>query len=177
MNLSDCAIASFDCQTVRGRAVFLRIDNHATLVDIRLTIPNRSDTFLGCHVHEYGNVLHGCKGTMKSEQTSDKTIAVLGSHWNPDKRPHPWHAGDLTNNLYVDRHGRAHLQYIDTNGLLASPWRNIYGRSIVVHGSTDDCGRGSTPLSKVNGNAGEMISCAVIGRSSREFANSLLESD
>lgn len=45
---------------------------------------------------------------------------------------------------------------------LAGPY-SILGRSIVIHQSADDMGRGSDAQSKTTGNSGPRIACAVIG--------------
>ncbi len=172
----DAAIAVFHGPDVFGRAVFVRINDVATLVDIKLAIPARKNApgerrLLGCHVHEYGNVQLGCK-------VEEGNMVLLGRHWNPDAQPHPRHAGDLVNNVKVNRHGNARVQYIDQNGLLASCARTILGRSVVVHAGTDDCGqRADNVESHKSGNAGHMLACAVIGRCTREFADALLDND
>jgi Cu/Zn superoxide dismutase len=174
------AIAVFRGPDVTGRAVFIRISDQAALVDIKLSIksssaPNENQRLFGCHIHEYGNILQGCAG---NETIGETSIDLLGSHWNPDSTKHPYHAGDLLNNIKVNRFGDAHVQFIDNNGLLASCERNILGRSVVVHSGTDDCGQHpDNPESQKNGNSGRMIGCAVIGRCTREFANNLLDSD
>lgn len=106
-----------------------------------------------CHVHEYGDLSNGCDST--------------GGHFNPYHQVHGsvWidpvkrHAGDLLNNLIADAHGRVRLQY-DDNLIVV---QQVYGRSVVIHSGIDDLGQGRNPQSKVNGNAGGRMACAVIG--------------
>jgi Cu-Zn family superoxide dismutase len=40
---------------------------------------------------------------------------------------------------------------------------NIIGRGLIIHADEDDLGQGTNPASKINGNAGKRIACAIIG--------------
>ena len=105
------------------------------------------------HIHEYGDTRGGCQS--------------LGGHWNPHNTQHGnhlrdgsnRHAGDLLNNITMDEHGCFDLTFVD--GLVKAP--EILGRSVVIHEGRDDLGRGGDAESKVSGNAGRRLLCAVIG--------------
>uniref|UniRef100_A0A4W3GTB2 Superoxide dismutase copper/zinc binding domain-containing protein n=2 Tax=Callorhinchus milii TaxID=7868 RepID=A0A4W3GTB2_CALMI len=45
------------------------------------------------------------------------------------------------------------------------------GRSVVVDSGVDDLGKGSHPLSKLTGNAGDGLACGIIARSAGLFQN------
>ncbi|CAH2083714.1 unnamed protein product [Euphydryas editha] len=114
----------------------------------------------GIHVHDTGDISLGCNS--------------IGDHYNPNKSPHgdpsdppdKRHAGDL-GNITADENGRATFRILDSV-------LNIYdivGRSIAIKENPDDFGRGSSPASKVDGNAGTSIACGIIARSAGIFQN------
>ncbi|CAF4942867.1 unnamed protein product [Pieris macdunnoughi] len=114
----------------------------------------------GLHVHDMGDISEGCKS--------------IGVHFNPHKSNHGSpldppdrrHAGDL-GNIVADENGRATFRILDN---ILKVW-DIVGRSIAVTSQPDDLGRGSSPLSKENGNSGEPIACGIIARSAGIFQN------
>ncbi|XP_050678799.1 copper chaperone for superoxide dismutase [Leptidea sinapis] len=114
----------------------------------------------GLHVHETGDMSEGC--------------ASIGGHFNPYKSPHGGpldppdmrHAGDL-GNIVADENGRATFRIVDN---VLKVW-DVLGRSVAVTSQRDDYGRGSTPVSKINGNSGEPIACGIIARSAGVFQN------
>lgn len=109
----------------------------------------------GWHIHEFGVGPGGCGET--------------GGHFNPFGTPHgaPWdpddkrHVGDL-GNLRTDPWGVAYVNGGDRLVSLLQGARNVTGRALVIHGEEDDLGRGGTPSSLVNGNAGPRIGCCNI---------------
>ncbi|KAK0200607.1 superoxide dismutase [Desarmillaria ectypa] len=109
----------------------------------------------GFHVHDSGNLTDGCTSA--------------GEHFNPFNANHSGltdpenerHVGDF-GNVKSDANGVAVLDITDKIMSLNGPL-SIVGRSIVIHTGTDDLGKGSTPLSLVNGNSGERAACGVIG--------------
>ena len=115
----------------------------------------------GFHVHQYGNLrnLQGQSSCME-----------CGGHWNPTNCEHGGlnqsnsHAGDLGN---IRSTGPTHDTIIKlwANKLTLTGPNSIAGRSIVIHADPDDLGKGSNPESKVTGNSGSRIGCAVIGLS------------
>ncbi|XP_047522974.1 uncharacterized protein LOC125061545 [Pieris napi] len=114
----------------------------------------------GLHVHDMGDISEGCQS--------------IGVHFNPHKSSHGSpldppdrrHAGDL-GNIVADENGRATFRILDN---VLKVW-DIVGRSIAVTSQPDDLGRGSSPLSKENGNSGEPIACGIIARSAGIFQN------
>jgi len=104
------------------------------------------------HIHEFGDLSDGCKS--------------LGPHYNPANVDHGCfrcktsrHAGDLINNFQADKNGVFKFEY--TDHLLSVA--DILGRSVVIHEDVDDCGHGGDKESLITGNAGNRISCGVIG--------------
>jgi len=108
----------------------------------------------GFHVHEFGNLLEGCK--------------TAGAHYNPFGKTHGGpndsirHVGDL-GNIQSNDNGEATVE-LDDFLITLSGDRSIIGRSLVVHRDQDDLGKGTSPDSLTTGNSGPRISCGVIGR-------------
>src|SRR5208337_1001327 len=114
-----------------------------------------------CHIHVFGDTTGGC--------------ATAGPHFNPFNQQHgsarldgkKRHAGDMTNNITSDATGAVKLGYWDdllslfTHDDALST--SIIGRTVVIHESIDDLGRGGTPVSRETGNAGGRMKCAVVG--------------
>lgn len=107
------------------------------------------------HIHEYGDLQEGCQS--------------LGGHWNPTRQPHgslqdgPYHhAGDLINNLTVQE-GKTFVHSYQDPYLTLYGAKSIIGRSVVIHEGVDDLGLGANKESKITGNAGGRMTCAVIG--------------
>jgi len=82
------------------------------------------------HIHEKGDLSKGCMGT--------------GGHWNPCGTTHgsylfperPKHMGDLMNNLFPDRVGKARVEFDD----IGYRPEHVLGRAVVVHSLEDDLG-------------------------------------
>jgi len=106
----------------------------------------------GFHIHELGNLTQGC--------------TTAGPHYNPFNKQHSGpgdserHVGDLGN--ITSKGGVASLEGTDELLQLSGPY-SIIGRSVVVHASEDDLGKGSHPDSKTTGHAGGRVACGVIG--------------
>lgn len=95
------------------------------------------------HIHEGGV----CTG---SEQDP---FADAGMHYNPMNCPHPYHAGDMPPLFGVN--GYAYGAFVTDRFTI----RDIVGRSVILHGSPDDC------TTQPSGNAGEKIACGeIMGR-------------
>ncbi|KAM6150643.1 extracellular superoxide dismutase [Cu-Zn] [Erethizon dorsatum] len=103
------------------------------------------------HVHQFGDLSQGCDST--------------GPHYNPLSVPHPQHPGDFGN--FIVRDGRLWKYQASLPASLAGP-HSILGRAVVVHAGEDDLGRGDTPASLQNGNAGPRLACCVVGASGAE---------
>ncbi|XP_072946838.1 copper chaperone for superoxide dismutase [Epargyreus clarus] len=114
----------------------------------------------GLHVHDAGDLSQGC--------------STIGDHYNPHGSPHGGptdpldrrHAGDL-GNIVADERGRATFRIVDN---VLKVW-DIVGRSIAITERRDDLGRGTSPLSKINGDSGSTIACGIIARSAGVFQN------
>lgn len=94
--------------------------------------------FYAMHIHETGN----CNPPF------DET----GAHYNPDNKPHPYHAGDLVSLL--SNRGYAYGVFFDTRFKID----DVIGMSVIIHSGTDDF------TSQPSGNSGDKIGCGVIIR-------------
>ena len=110
----------------------------------------------GMHVHAFGDNTNGCTSA--------------GPHFNPHGKEHGAptdenrHVGDL-GNIKTDGQGNAQGSVTDKFIKLIGS-ESVIGRTIVVHGGTDDLGKSDHPESKKTGNAGPRPACGVIGISS-----------
>lgn len=100
-------------------------------------LPTNSDGFFGFHIHD-GNTCIG------------QQFVKTGNHFDRKGQTHPRHAGDLPPLLSYG--GRAYLAVISDRFSI----REIIGRTVVIHGETDDF------RSQPSGDAGEKIACGVI---------------
>ncbi len=128
---------------INGLIKFYSLPYGATLIEAEIFyLPNtkydQSSGFFGFHIHETGDC-------------SDN-FAKTGNHYDPEKVPHPYHAGDmpplLSNNGYV--------WTAFFNSRITVP--EIIGRSVIIHSMPDDF------TSQPSGNSGEKIACGVIER-------------
>mgnify|MGYP006299699935 CR=1 FL=1 len=109
----------------------------------------------GFHVHEFGNLLEGCK--------------TAGAHFNPHGKDHGGpqdeerHVGDM-GNVTAGSDGVAKLDYEDPMISLTGE-HSIIGRSVVCHKDPDDHGKGGHDDSKTTGHAGARLACGTIGLS------------
>ena len=111
---------------------------YGVLVETELSgLPNSSDGFFGFHIHD-GNT---CAG---------KQFPQTGIHFDRKGQAHPRHAGDLPPLLSYG--GRAYMAVVSDRFSI----REIIGRTVVVHGKSDDF------RSQPGGDAGEKIGCGVI---------------
>ncbi|MBE6807520.1 MAG: superoxide dismutase family protein [Ruminococcaceae bacterium] len=122
-----------------GQVKFYQKEN-AVLISINIQgLPATETGFFGFHIHEGDN----CGGP---------DFSGTGSHYNPDKTPHPLHAGDLP--PLIRSNGGAH-QCVSTDRFTVS---EIIGRTVVIHDRPDDF------HTQPAGNAGTKIACGVICR-------------
>ncbi|KAG7443739.1 cytosolic copper-zinc superoxide dismutase, partial [Guyanagaster necrorhizus] len=113
----------------------------------------------GFHVHEFGDLTHGCIST--------------GEHWNPFNAmhgslkalKHKRHAGDLRN-IQADANSVVILNITNDLMTLKGPL-SIVGHAIVVHSGIDDLSKGHNLLSLINGNSGPRVACVIIGIASK----------
>jgi len=149
-------IATFSSK-IKGFVVFTQSHAYSPVhVTFRLThIPSPPGTIHAIHIHEYGDLRKGCQS--------------LGGHWNPTHMPHGsleegrfHHVGDLINNLQVQA-GQIFFYDYEDPFLTLFGKHSILGRSVVIHHGVDDLGKGNSPESKITGNAGTRLDCAIIG--------------
>lgn len=142
--------------SLEGTIEFHQCDkNNPTHIRINLKgfKPNKTHAI---HIHEFGDLTQGC--------------VSAGRHYNPFNKNHGnykihgknRHVGDLVNNITSDKNGEVHLYFKDDLISLYSP-NSIYGRSVVIHEKQDDLGLGGDKESLITGNAGNRISCIIIG--------------
>lgn len=76
----------------------------------------------------------------------------VGTHFNPDNLPHPFHAGDLP--PLLSNQGYAWTAFFDRRFTIDE----IIGKSVIVHASPDDF------TTQPSGNSGNVIACGDIRR-------------
>lgn len=92
------------------------------------------------HIHEGGM----CTGN-KADPFAD-----VGTHYNPDNSPHPYHAGDMP--PLFGNNGYAFSAFLTDRFSV----EEILGRTVIIHGGTDDFS------TQPSGNAGSKIACGRI---------------
>jgi Cu-Zn family superoxide dismutase len=131
---------------VTGVVTFTQVDDKVQVVaEINGLTPN---TEHGFHIHEKGDL-------------SAPDLTSAGPHFNPAGHKHGGpesdaaHAGDL-GNVKSDGGGHAHLEMTLTDVTLGDGPNSIIGRSVIVHGKSDDL------KTDPAGNAGARIAGGVI---------------
>ena len=138
---------------VEGVVKFAQSAGGKTRVVARITGLAKGDH--GFHVHQYGNLIEGCK--------------TAGPHFNPEGKDHGGpdheerHHGDM-GNVTAGDDGVAEVDYEDAL-LQLSGEHSIIGRSVVCHADPDDLGQGGHDDSKTTGHAGARLACGTIGLS------------
>ena len=154
------AIAVFNSPNVKGTVRFHQCvgENGVVVVFYLHNLPPNKTYAI--HIHQYGDERDGCKS--------------LGGHWNPLGAEHGSiaidinnsHAGDLINNLTANNKGEFQGHYYDPRLQIRGDINeSIVGRSVVIHDGVDDLGLGNNKESKITGNAGGRMTCAIIGQS------------
>jgi len=138
---------------VKGTVTFEQPDESSPTKITWSITGNDANAERGMHVHAFGDNTNGCTSA--------------GPHFNPYNKTHgapeddERHVGDL-GNFKTDGQGNAEGSVTDKLIKLIGP-DSVVGRTIVVHGGTDDLGRGGHEESKKTGNAGPRPACGVIG--------------
>ena len=115
----------------------------SNLVKVKVKISGLSpNTEHGFHIHT---------GTFKTKQQLKQGCSALGGHFNPFNKSHgsiynstksPRHVGDLCNNIISTLEGTVDLEFFDNLiSLKINEKSYIIGRSVVIHGTSDDLGR------------------------------------
>ncbi|UQC83641.1 superoxide dismutase [Colletotrichum lupini] len=111
---------------------------------------NDANAKRGMHIHTFGDNTNGCTSA--------------GPHFNPHNKTHGApedanrHVGDL-GNIETDGQGNSKGTVTDKHVKLIGP-ESVIGRTVVVHGGTDDLGKGDNEESLKTGNAGPRPACA-----------------
>lgn len=152
VDLQQTAMATIDGTytdtAVTGKAQFTTESDGRVKMNLTLNIPSKANQSVAVHIHENG-------------ECGDHGKAA-GGHWNPTNEEHgKWgsahfHRGDI-GNVKLDGSGNGSMELTtDLWQLGGDETRNILGKSIIVHGGTDDF------VSQPSGNAGTRIGCGVI---------------
>ncbi len=125
--------------TIAGHVTFMQRQNCVLVVADIHGIPENQSGFYGFHIHDGKS----CGGEGFSES---------GSHFNPQNKPHPQHAGDLPPLMLCGK--SAYMQVLTDRFRVA----DIIGRTVIIHDMADDF------HTQPSGNAGTKIACGVIKR-------------
>lgn len=165
---------------LRGYILFSQCKNSYVVVEVKLS--GLPEGVHGFHIHE-NYIKQEYLNDLKKGKIIKNLCDTLGGHFNPFNTNHGSyrcntirHAGDLINNLEVNKLGNINITFIDPLISLNEKDENcILNRSIVIHEKPDDEGlRGLQALRenrKLNkeekeslktGNAGKRIACGNI---------------
>ncbi len=97
--------------------------------------PGSSD-FYAMHIHENGDC--------------SQDFTHVGSHYNPENKQHPYHAGDMP--PLMASQGYAYSVFYTKRFQI----RDILNRSVIIHAGKDDF------TTQPSGNSGMMIACGTI---------------
>ena len=150
------AIAVFNSK-VSGTVTFEEEDEYI-IIDIQLKGLSKNGLH-GFHVHEAGDLTDKCESMCAHFNTYNK------QHGGPGSKNR--HVGDL-GNLKADKNGNVNIKMTD-NIIKLKGKANIIGRGLIIHADEDDLGNGLNESSKINGNSGKRIACAIIGISKDNF--------
>jgi len=140
-----CVVHPLGGTKTAGMVTFTKVDGG---IKIDAEISGLTPGKHGFHVHEFGDC-------------SMMDGKCAGGHFNPEGKPHGGpdsaerHVGDF-GNVVAGADGTAHYSRVDKEIAFSGP-HSIIGRSIIVHGGTDDL------TSQPSGNAGPRVGCGVIG--------------
>ena len=157
MSCKNC-IATFK-DKVKGYIKFHQCSPN-DIVKVTFNLYNlKQNNISACHIHEFGDMTDGCKS--------------LGAHLNLKNKEHGTiytdinnsHTGDLINNIKSDDKGEFKYEYLDPRlNIFGNVDESIIGCSVVIHDGVDDYGLGNNKESKITGNAGGRMDCAIIGK-------------
>lgn len=139
---------SADYPGIRGRVSFAEARGGVVVITELYGLPAGGDTctekrIFALHIHE---------GVRCAPTSGEEPFSEAGGHFNPNRCPHPYHAGDLP-------------PVFSSNGFA---WSAVYlsrftleeiiGKTVILHDGMDDF------TSQPAGNAGSRIACGVIRR-------------
>lgn len=129
---------------IRGKVSFYRI-KCSVLVSAEVSGLPTDGTDCGRRIF----ALHIHEGEMCTGNEADH-FADVGVHYNPDNRPHPYHAGDMP--PLFGNNGYAFSAFLTDRFSI----EEILGKTVIVHGGIDDFS------TQPSGNAGSKIACGRI---------------
>ncbi len=112
----------------------------AEICGLPVSTDNCQRPIFGFHIHEHGR----CTGN------EDDPFADVGTHYDPEDCPHPYHAGDLPPLFGVN--GYAFSVFLTNRFTIGE----IIGKAVIIHASPDDF------TSQPSGNSGEKAACGTI---------------
>ena len=130
---------------IRGDVWFYQTTNGVLVISDIEGLPKGSQCsspIFAFHIHEGDS----CTGN------NQDPFANAGTHYNPHRCPHPYHAGDLP--PLFSANGFAFSSILTDRFTLDE----IIGRTIIIHSSVDDL------KTQPAGNSGAKIACGVIQR-------------
>lgn len=140
---------SISYPSISGWASFYQVKGGVLLVVEVSGLPssNQPDvsSIFALHIH----------GGSQCSGNADDPFADAGTHYNPDQRPHPEHAGDLP--PLFGNQGYAFMS-VYTNRFSVD---EVVNRTILIHASPDDF------TTQPSGNSGKKIACGQIVRSNK----------
>lgn len=131
------AVAYISGVRIRGTVKFFQNCSNVLIVAEISGLPETETGFFAFHIHEGSD----CCGN---------GFPNTGGHYNPCRRAHPKHAGDLPPLLSAD--GNAYLSVVTDRFNV----NEVIGRTVVIHGKPDDF------TTQPAGNAGTKIACGII---------------
>ncbi len=120
-----------------GTVKFYEIGNNILITSEICGLPKSQTGIFALHIHE-------------GKECTGPAFADTGSHYNPQAKPHPQHAGDLPPLFSCD--GKAFLAVMTNRFCL----QDVMGRTVVIHSGPDDL------HTQPAGNSGTKIACGVI---------------
>lgn len=133
---------SADYPEVMGIMKLYQAKNGVFVVSEVQRLPQGSNSVFGYHIHG-GNCCCG---------TADDPFADALTHYNPQGRQHPYHAGDMP--PLFSNCGYAYSVFF-TNRFCV---KEVIGKTVIIHSSPDDF------TTQPGGNSGVKIACGVISR-------------
>lgn len=132
---------SHDYPSIRRKVFFYNVHG-GTIVTVKINgLPeNNAGNFYGFHIHEGGS----CTGD------KNDPFKNAGSHYNPAKVSHPYHAGDLP--VLMGNKGLAWCEFY-TDRFYPE---DVVGKTVIIHDMPDDF------RSQPSGDSGMKIACGVI---------------
>lgn len=134
--------------TLNGTADFTTETDGKVKMKLELNVPQKANKSVAVHIHAMGD----CGDMGKA----------AGGHWNPTNMQHgkwgssSFHSGDI-GNVKLDMNGKGSMELeTDLWSLGGDEKTNILGKTLMVHGGSDDF------ISQPAGNAGSRIGCGVI---------------